>query len=350
MNKKILLTLLVVLTIFIGAQAVPIVSVKKLFAIGHGFAINTQDPYDFHVFVIGVGEVNVNNTDIKVGIIRYDGTNYLLSNIVLENGSFSATITTMNRTEIGSINLTKFYRDNLEIWAGTAIVNDVNYNVYVSGIRRDLTDNERAYAIGEYCKKYPQDERCKGLGQNYACNVSAENCREKIIGYCRDHPSDDRCKHLVYRYCMENKDDLRCREAFEKFCTANPTNVLCRNIVIDYCRTHTNDTRCRDLAVDYCKNHPWDEKCYRAAYKYCQANPNETICSTIRTMAINYCRDHPKDWRCIEIAKRYCSANPSDENCLNALKNYCEDNPNHPACIAAKVTYCNLNPTDARCT
>ncbi|MCW1309443.1 MAG: hypothetical protein QXP04_02015, partial [Candidatus Nanoarchaeia archaeon] len=109
MNKnKLLFVLVASLAIFstVFAQLRPNVSFKKLHAIGQGLAINTQDPYDFHIFKIAVGEIRINNTEVRVGVAIHDKTVYLLKNIVVENGSFSATIMTTNMTEIGTINLT----------------------------------------------------------------------------------------------------------------------------------------------------------------------------------------------------------------------------------------------------
>jgi hypothetical protein len=224
----------------LGAQMQVRAKIHTMGAMGAGLAISQANPMDFELLKIGIAGVDILISEevenIKVGILYFGETRYKLKDIVIGNGTASATIYDANSTNVGSISLTSYPKGDREIWAGTLTLNGASYNAYIIQAPRVWKPVEKAEKVKDYCENNP--EKCKAVmkavGQIYCDPTTDGNCRDKLKSFCEQYPNDSRCKALKLAYCKLNLDDANCRADLINTCKENNTADACENLANMY--------------------------------------------------------------------------------------------------------------------
>jgi len=220
----------------VGAQNQTRSRIHTLGAFGNGLAISEDDPMDFELIRVGMAAVKVEsaneNKTVKVGVLHFADEKYRLKDVVIGNGSVTANIY-LNNTQVGSISLDSYPKDDKELWAGTMTLNGKTYNVYLIQGKRVVKAVEKAEKAFEYCRNNP--DRCKALmqavGKNVICDpVTDGNCRERIRTFCEGNPEDARCKALRLAQCGINLEDAECRAEIRGVCSNNATENACQRL------------------------------------------------------------------------------------------------------------------------
>ena len=234
MNKKIFglfLLLLLALPFALSDTEEEPNAITRLYLVGNGIAINSQDPMDFVHAKASVGAVRVGTGDAnfeakRLGVLQLDGTVYHLKNIAVEEQEISADVFEKNGPEpIGSIYVTVYEKPGRDVWAGELEVNETLYNVYFIGLKRAFKPVEAAEKIADYCEENPDDNKCTRVRER--CAAGEENCKEKIVGFCKENPNNVGCRAVQNEYCMKNASDTRCREFLLGRCQEDPAIVYC---------------------------------------------------------------------------------------------------------------------------
>ncbi len=313
MKKAFILGIIVLMfcATVIAQPQLPKPKIKKLWILGSGLVISPSDPKVFKIAKFGLAKITVSlageETDLKVGILRFDNETYKIKDITVGNDTANGTIYS-NNTQVGTFELSSVIKNKLVVWVGTFTINDETWNAYFMEAPRKVKPIELAEHVSTFCKEHP--EKCKryikGIGPEY-CEKNPEepSCREKIKNWCKDHSTDTRCIALLRNYCRFNMDDIRCREEFREYCSKHPEDEKCKYFELK-------------ITEKFCEKHPLDRKCLALEKKriveYCLDHPNETKCQQFRIA---------KEFRERVRFALYCRNNPTDEKC----EDFCEVHP-----------------------
>jgi hypothetical protein len=219
----------------VGAQNQARARIHTLGAFGNGLAVSQEDSMDFELIRIGIAAIKVETADeertVKAGILHFADEKYTLKDVVIGNGTVSADIY-LNDTQVGSISLDSYPKEDKELWAGTMTLNGKTYNVYLIQGKRIMKAEEKAEKAFEYCRNNP--ERCKAamraVGQIVCDPVTDGDCRERIRNFCEQYPDDSRCKALRLAQCGLNLEDAQCRAEIRGVCSNNATENACQRL------------------------------------------------------------------------------------------------------------------------
>jgi len=302
--------------------------IRTLFFSGTGITANKTDSMDFFIVkVVGAKVALADKNIVGKGILVLDDKKYRLTDLVVEGDTATAKIVSPESSVsadgvVGSLELTKIAKPLVDVWAGTMVLDSVEYNFYLIVHKRQFKAEESAEKAKNYCYTHPYDEDCKSVA-GYLCKENTEECREKVASYCGDHPDDSRCKNIIRSFCAGNLKDERCRTEIKEYCEENPE--------ADYCNSE---------AVDFCKENPEDEKCTEVFSDYCSKNPRDLNC---KPEALRYCKENPSTENCAPIIKQFCEYSPSADLCGEVKIDFCEENPDSPKCLATATALCKLN-------
>src|SRR3989344_6666592 len=197
-------------------------TIQKLAVIGRGLAINPSDASDFKLVVIGIATVRVNilgeYDDVTAGILWLNGERYKLKNINIGNGSATADVY-KNDTKVGSITAASVTKDGHIVWHGTLNLNGADWNLYILELERKIKAEELKDKVSDYCKEHSSDDRCEFL-------------RGKVREYCKNNPDDERCNDIFRSFCVNNLDDSRCRHAIKERCEDSPNATICQRLEV----------------------------------------------------------------------------------------------------------------------
>jgi len=243
--KKVLIVCLALLLLtpaFVQAASV----LHKIYFLGKGIAVSPSDPLDFMMVKVGVGAVKP-TTDVtvqRVGVMILDEQKYRLREISVANGSATANLY-LNGTQVGSLDVLSVMKGDVEVWAGTLILDGKSYSLYILDAPRRITADELKDKITDYCRD----------------NTDDPNCRERVSEYCQNNPDDSRCKEIFRRYCQNNLDDSRCREFMFRYCKERPMDATCRLFAV------------------------------KRSAEFCEENPDSKICQTLDKAVGQNCED-----------------------------------------------------------
>jgi hypothetical protein len=223
----------------VGAQNMARAKIRTLGTLGSGLAVSQSDPMDFELIRVGIAGVRLTvsdaEEDMNVGLLYFGEDKYRLREVVIGNGTVSASIY-LNDTNVGSLNLDSYPKGDTEIWAGPLSLEGAEYNAYVVQVRRMLKAAEKAENVKDYCTNNP--ERCmaamKAVGQIICDPATDGNCRERLKSFCEQYPEDNRCKAVSLAYCATHLNDSMCRNEIMERCRANTDDENCERLVSVY--------------------------------------------------------------------------------------------------------------------
>ena len=349
----------------LGAQTVIKPKIKTIGFLGKGVAVSPDDPMNFMLAKTGIGTLKVvwagEETELTIGILVLDDTRYKLKDITLEEGKASGDIF-KNNTKVGTFDVSSVSKGNIDVWAGTVVIEDSTYYIYI-------IEAERPF------KPVEIKEKVRAAVKNICASPSpgvASICRQgNLQNYCMTHPNDEKCKEIFKEYCIKDNKlrDARCRIFVKKYCEEHPEIEDCvlygMKRATDFCKEHPKSRVCRTLEVDmvsYCLKRPNTQRCREYCAKYpekcrfvvknladfCIEHPKHPNC-------IDYCKEHPK--ACQKLVKNladFCIKQPNSEKCKEYCKAhpvacklvskelamFCVGNAGHPKC----VNYCKEHP------
>lgn len=314
--------------------------IKTLAVLGKGIAVSPSDAMDFKMVKIGIGTVYVElleeTTSITVGVMFLDEDKYKLKEIVISEGEAKGNIYTYSsdgtETLVGSFETQSVMKGDQEVWAGTLTVSGATYYLYILEAPRKVNADEYRDKVAEYCREHPTDE----------------NCRDKVAEYCKNNVNDKRCQALFMAHCVKdnNLEDTRCRDFAKRYCEENPEKGECRVLAYrwsnKYCQENSGSGLCIKInaeIVEFCLREPNNEKCREFCAKY--PDKCKQVVKSLADFCINnaehvdciqYCTNRPA--ACKRLASNLidlCIAEPNREGCID----YCKEHP--VAC--GKVTY-----------
>jgi hypothetical protein len=228
--------------------------IHRLHVIGTGLSINAEDPMDFTHAKVVVGAVRIKKAVVsaeeetteetvkfvvkRIGVLMLDKKRYHLRNVAVREGEISAdifdpkevTATETEKTAIGQIYVKRYEKPGRDIWAGAMELNGESFNVYFLGVHRKFKPIEVAEKVGEYCRKHPENERCRVAAKivKTACKEKPWLCKQRITEFCSKNPENEKCVALKKLYCLRNAADERCRDYLKRLCEKDPTQRFCR--------------------------------------------------------------------------------------------------------------------------
>ena len=181
--------------------------IRKILLGAKGLLINTSDAMDIHTSRIIVARFKLVlegvEEELTYGLLWFDDTRYRLRDINYSSESFSAKIYDVTGNNVGSVTLAPVELPEATVWAGSADLNNTVYNAYYIQYRVKVKPVE---VIAGYCRRNPNDPRCRKLKQ-----AKTEESKEEVIE----------------EYCKKNFDDMRCREFLKRKCKEDPSKEYC---------------------------------------------------------------------------------------------------------------------------
>jgi hypothetical protein len=224
----------------VGMQNRVSARIQTMGAMGNGLAISQTNPMDFEMLKIGIAGVRVAVSDaeetVNIGVLYFGETKYKLRDVVIGNGTASASVYDANNASAGSITLSSYPKGDTEIWAGTLSLNGTSYNAYVIQAKKLFKPAEAADNVKEYCANNPA--KCmatmKAVGSIICDPQANETCSDKIKIFCESHPDDNRCKVIGMAYCGTHLNDSTCRAEITDKCKQNSTVEQCDKLTEMY--------------------------------------------------------------------------------------------------------------------